>query len=135
MGKRNRWRDHIDPECQRWGQKYPRFPGVAECARLILARKAKGAWVDIIVQELAENAASCLQDLVDAFLNHPGGDVRLYVMIALDIARSPEAVPFLTEVMREGDSILAGYAESALRGIDTSEARKALWQAGKQKSQ
>ena len=135
MGKRTRYRDHIDPECQRWGRKYPHFPGVAECVRLILARKAKGAWADIIRQELAENAVSCLQDLIDAFRNNPSGDVRLYVMMALDIARPPEAAPFLAEVLPEGDARLSGYAESALRGIDTPEARKALWQAGKQKFQ
>ena len=27
MGKRHRFRDHIDPEVRRWGQKYHRFLG------------------------------------------------------------------------------------------------------------
>jgi hypothetical protein len=131
MGKRNRYRDHVDPEYQRWGRRYPRFPGVAECARLIRAGKARGAWADIIAFELAENAASCLAELIATFRDDPGADVRLYVMMALDIARVPASVPFLGEVFREGDPRYVPYAERALRGIDTSEARTLLWNAAR----
>jgi hypothetical protein len=127
MGKRNRYRDHVDPEYQRWGRRYPRFPGVAECASLIRAGKACGAWADIIACELAENAGTCLAELIAAFRNDPGGDVRLYVMMALDIARVPACVPFLAEVLREADPRYVPYAEQALRGINTPEARTALW--------
>jgi hypothetical protein len=100
MGKRNRYRDHVDPEYQRWGRRYPRFPGVAECASLIRAGKARGAWADIIAYELAENAETCLAELIETFRNDPGGDVRLYIIMALDIARMPASVPFLAEVLR-----------------------------------
>jgi hypothetical protein len=127
MGKRNRYRDHIDPEHQRWGRTYPRFPGVAECAHLIRDGKARGSWADIIAYELAENAGTCLAELIETFRNDPSGDVRLYVMMALDIARVPASVPFLSEVLREGDPHYVPYAEQALRGINTPEARTALW--------
>jgi len=129
MGKRNRYRDHVDPEYQRWGRRYPRFPGVAECASLILAGKASGAWADIIAFELAENAGICLAELIETFRNDPGGDVCLYVMMALDIARVPASVPFLVEVLREADPCYVPYAERALRGINTPEARTVLWNA------
>lgn len=119
--------DSIDPEYQRWRQKYPRFPGVAECARLIRNRKAKGAWADIIAAELAEHAAACLPELIDAFRNNPSEDVRLYIMMALDIAQLPESVPFLAEVLRGGNSRFTSYAERALRDINTPEARTVLW--------
>ena len=89
MAKSNEYLNSIDPEEQRWGRKYPRFLGVAECARLIRARKAKGTWADIIVNELAENAAGCLDELIELFHTDPNDDVRLYVMMALDIARIP----------------------------------------------
>lgn len=134
MGKRNRYRDHVDPEYRRWGRRYPRFPGVAECARLIRAGKARGAWADIIAFELAENAGSCLAELVETFRNEPSGDVRVYVMMALDIARVPASVPFLAEVLREADPRYVPYAERALRGINTSDARTALWNAARPKA-
>ena len=56
MGRRRRALESSSPEYRRWRRKYPRYPGVAECARLIRARKAKGEWADIIASELAENA-------------------------------------------------------------------------------
>ena len=47
-------------------------------------------------------------------------------------ARPPEAVTFLAEVlMNEGDSRYSYYAETALKGIDTPEARTALWKANR----
>ena len=67
MGKHNHYRDHVDPEYQRWGRRYPRFPGVAECANLIRAGKARGAWADIIAFELGENASTCLAELTETF--------------------------------------------------------------------
>src|SRR5208283_2520333 len=111
MGKRNQYRDHIDPEYQRWGRQYPRFPGVAECARLIRARKARRGWADIILYELAENASLCLPDLIEAFRTDPSGDVRLFVMMALEVAKLPESVPFLADVLQDGNAALTGYAE------------------------
>jgi len=129
MGKRNRYRDHVDPECQRWGRRYPRFPGVAECASLVRAGKARGAWADIIAFELAENAGACLAELIEMFRNDPGGDVALYIIMALDIARVPASVPFLAEVLREADPRYVPYAVRALQGINTSVARTALWNA------
>src|SRR5262245_3006726 len=86
MGKRNRYRDHMDPEYQRWGRTYPRFPGVAECARLLRDGKARSAWADIIVYELAENAGACLAELVETFRTDLSVTVRLWMMMALDIA-------------------------------------------------
>jgi hypothetical protein len=129
MAKRKRSTRYVDPEEERWERAYPRRPGVAECVRLIRAGKARGTWAENIVHELARKAAPSLPELIDAFRNDPGGDVRMYVMMALDIARPPGAVAFLAEVLREGDSEFARYAESALKGIDTRESRTALWRA------
>jgi hypothetical protein len=125
------YRDHIDPEYQRWGQKYHRFPGVAECARLIRARKAKGTWADIIVDELAEHATECLDDLIAEFHGDPTGGVRVFVMMALEIARPPATVLFLVDVLREGDPQFVPYAERTLKGINTRDARTALWNAAR----
>ena|SRR5579871_2683244 len=134
MGKRTRYRDDMDPECQRWGRKYPRFPGVAECVRLIRAGKARGTWADIIALELAEHAADCLPDLIETFRTDESENVRLYVLMALESAKLPESVPFLAAVLQDGNPRLAPYAERALRNINTSEARAILWKADQPKS-
>jgi hypothetical protein len=126
MGKRTRYRDHPDPEYQRWGRTYPRFPGVAECARLIRARKATGAWADIVAFELAENAREHLAELIDAFAD-PTGNVAQYVMMALELAALPESVDFLSRVLREGDPRFVPYARRALEAINTRESRTALF--------
>jgi hypothetical protein len=129
MGKRNPSRDHPDPEYRRWARRYPRFPGVPECVRLIRDGQARRVWADIIAQELSAHAAECLPELVAAFRGDRVGDVRLYVMMALDLARPSGAVEFLAEVLQAGDSRYAPYAERALVGIGTAEARTVLWEA------
>jgi len=134
MGKRNRYRDHVDPEYQRWGRTYRRFPGVPECARLIQDGKARGAWADIIANELAMNAALCLPDLIEAYRTNPTGEVRLYVMMALETARVPASVPFLEEILHEGDRQITPYVKRALKGIDTPESRSVLWKAANTES-
>jgi hypothetical protein len=116
---------------RRWGQIYPRFPGVAECIRLIRAGKARRLWAEIIVHELAENAAECLPELIETFRTGSDETVRLYVMMALDIARLPESAPFLGEVLQQGDSRFTPFALSALKGINSRESRTILWQAEK----
>jgi hypothetical protein len=120
---------HPDPEYLRWRRKYPRFPGVDECARVIRAGDKRGAWAEIIAHELASNAGTCLPALIAAFRNDSSDDVRLYVMMALDIARLEESVPFLAEVLGNGDPRFTPYAERALQGISTREARAVLWKA------
>jgi hypothetical protein len=128
MGKPVEYREHIDPEYQRWGRKYPRFPGIAECTRLIRTGKATGAWADIIADELARHASSCLTELLETFRTDPNESVRLFVMMALEKACLPQTVPFLATVLREGNRLFAPYAERGLQSIGTPEARTALWE-------
>jgi hypothetical protein len=130
MGKRTRYRAHLDPEHQRWGRRYPRFPGVVECARLIRVGQARGTWADIIAQELAENATHCLPDLIETFRTDLSDAVRMYVMMALESARLPQSVPFLAQILHNGNPRFTPYAERALRSINTPEARTVLWKAG-----
>ena len=122
-------RRHIDPDYQRWGSKYPRFPGVAECVRLLRLGNARGAWIDIIIHELATNAEDCLPDLIAAFRSDESEGVRLMVLMAITEARLPAAIPFLADVVRERHPQFASYAEQGLTEIGTREARTALWEA------
>ena len=123
------YRRHVDPEYRRWGRKHPRFPGVAECVRLLQAGTVRGAWVDIIVHELAVHAPESLAELIETFRSVENERVRLLVLTAIAEARLPTAIPFLAEVAREGHPELAPCAERGLSEIGTGEARAALWEA------
>jgi hypothetical protein len=47
--------------------------------------------------------------------------------MAFEIARLPESVPFLADVLQEGDSLFTPYALRTLEGMNTRESRTALW--------
>ena len=128
MGKRNRYRDSLDPECQRWGRTYPRFPGVEECVRQIRAGKARGTWAEMIAFELANNAGDHLVDLTAAFRDNVGAGDDV-AMMALEIAELPASVDFLSQVLREGDQRFVPYARRTLQAINTRDSRKALFDA------
>lgn len=127
MGKRDRYRDALDPELRRWGRTYRSFPGVDECVSLILAGKARGAWADFVVFELAENAPDHLPELIDAFRAHALDNAALYLLESLEIAALPQSVGFFTELLLEADPRFVQYAQRALQAIDTREARAALY--------
>jgi hypothetical protein len=82
-------RGHIDPDYQRWGRKYGRFPGVAECVRLLRSGNMRGSWIDIIIHELAVHADDCLPELIAAFRNDENEYVRLMVLSAITEACLP----------------------------------------------
>lgn len=131
MGKRDRFHDAVDPELRRWGQLYRRFPGIEECARLIRAGKARGAWAEMIVFELSENAEDHLDEMIAAFREGDGDTVALYMMMALEYAAVPASVDFLLQVLREGNEQFVPYARRALQKIDTASSRKALYDASR----
>ena len=129
MGKRDRYRENPDPECQRWGRNYRSFPGVAECVRLILARKANGTWADIVASELAENARENLAELIDTFRDHESDSVAMFIMMAIEMAAIPESVEFLSCVLQEANPLFVPYARRALLAIDTPASRAVLFRA------
>jgi hypothetical protein len=133
MGKRDPNRDHPDPEVRRWKKKYRKFPGVAECVRLIREGYANDAWMDIIVCELTENAKDCLCELMETFQAEKeiGGVGTFTLLAAIELAKLPEAAPFLAELLKEGNPRFTPYAMRGLRAIDTPESRKVLWEAAK----
>src|SRR5262245_6870941 len=98
------YRNHSDPEHSRWGRKYPRFPGVAECVRSRPSTKGRGAWVDIIFYELTVHASECLPELVVAFRSEKNEWVQRMVLMAITEARLHEAISFLAELARDRQS-------------------------------
>ncbi len=129
MGKRKRYLDHVDPEYRRWGRTYQAFPGVDECARLIVDGKATGAWADIVHDELADNAEEHLDEMIDAFQEHQADDVAIRILAALETAAVPGSVAFWSGILHRGDPRFTSYAKQALAAIDTKESRSALFHA------
>jgi hypothetical protein len=129
MAKAIDYRHHIDPEYRRWGRKYPRFPGVTECIRLLRTRNIRGAWRDIIHGELTSHARECLAELIESFRSEENEWVRLMVLAAVADARVAEAIPFLAAAVREKHPRFGPCAERGLQAIGTAEARAALWEA------
>lgn len=129
MGRRNQHLDFMDPEDQRWYREHPRFPGVAECVRLIRNGNVRGYRSEIICRELAENAADCLPELIETFRTDPNFDVRLSIIMALEQARLPESTLFLSEVLQDSNSQLVQWARRALIGLNSRASRIILWKA------
>ena len=127
MGKRKRYLDHVDPEYRRCGRTYQAFPGVDECARLILDGKATGAWADIVHDELADNAKEHLDEMINAFHEHQLDDVAICILAAFETAALPGSVGFLSGILRSGIPRFTSYARRALAAIDTKESRSALF--------
>lgn len=123
------YRRRIDPEYRRWCRKYPQFPGVAECLRLLQAKNVRGAWRDIIAHELTTHASECLSELVAAFWADEGERVKLNVLSAIADARLPAAIPFLAEVAKAPHPSLSRIAVQALTAVGTAEAHAAFWEA------
>ena len=123
------YRRHIDPEYRRWGRKYPKFPGVAECLRLLQTTNVRGTWRDIIAYELTTHAGECLSELVEVFQASDDEGVRLNILSAIAEARLPAAIPFLAVVTKSPHPSLVSYAVRGLKAIGTREARAALWEA------
>ena len=65
MSHKTMVKKHIDPECERWDRKFPRFPGVAKCVELLRSGNVRGTWVDIICDELTTHAHESVQEIID----------------------------------------------------------------------
>lgn len=122
--------DLVDPEWQRWIAKYPKGPSIAECVRLLHTHNVGGVWNDFISFALADHAENSLPELIDAFRNEEEV-VAVYVMMAIEMAKPPAAIPFLADVLKEGDVRFTPYAERALKEMDTRESRRVLWESGR----
>jgi hypothetical protein len=121
----------LDPELRRWRRDYPTFPGVAACVALLRRPNVRGSRVDIICAELAAHSAAGLDELVAEF-RRPENDARVRALVVAAIAEggSPDAVPFLRDVLTDPDESARAWAAAGLRRIGTKAARTALWQAG-----
>lgn len=119
---------HIDPEYERWFQKYPKFPGVAKCVDLLKRGNVQGAWIDIICWQFEEHSAETLDELMSAIRADENAEIRLILMGALENAALPESLPLWEEFLQSTNGDEREYAARALQAINTKEARRLLWE-------
>jgi hypothetical protein len=120
-----------DPVYTRWKRRHPKFPGVPKCVELLRRRNVLGSRVDIICGELQDNACAHAAELIAAFRGEPDEHVRRILLGIICEAKLPEALPVLVESLRSEDDTLRYWSEEGLRSLDSHEARKALWEAGR----
>jgi hypothetical protein len=120
-----------DPDFTRWKRQHPKFPGVAKCVELLGRRNVRGSLVDIICGELEDNAAAHATELIAAFKAETDERVRHILLGIICKTRMPEAFTLFVEHLHSEDESLRYWSEEGLRTLNTPEARKALWEAGR----
>jgi hypothetical protein len=123
------YRQHLDPEYRRWSNRYPQFPGLAECLQLLKSNTLSDEWVDIIGGELAHHAKDCLPDLLTAFEAEIDPWIRLFLLMSLADARLKEAIPFLSQIVLSEKEPFVAYAQNALDALENSDSRTPYWKA------
>ena len=78
---------------------------------------------------LLKYASEHVDALISAFRDETDPSVKMYLLELIGEARSPKALPVLTEVIRSDDEALWSWAIYALRDLKSHEARKVLWEA------
>jgi hypothetical protein len=120
-----------DPSYTRWKHDHPKFPGVAKCVELLGRRNVQGSLLEIILGELQDNAATHAAELIAAFQAQKSARVRCLLLMTFCDAKLQEAMPLLVEHLRSEEERLRYWSEEGLRALNTPEARKALWEAGR----
>ncbi len=126
----------LDPEKQRWNEKYPRFPGIAKCVELLGRSNVQGSWVDIICYELERHASENAEELIAATrieIDRNSRVGRILLNVVSD-AGLPEAINLFADLLQSSDVALRRYGETGLKRLDTKEARGVLWEYGTAKN-
>jgi len=121
----------VDPVYTGWKRKYPKFPGVTKCIELLSRHNVRGSMVDIICGELEENAKAHAAELIAGFQTEQNAWVRRILLGVISEAKLPEALSLFIEHLQSPDESLRYRSEEGLRALNTPEARKALWEAGR----
>jgi hypothetical protein len=78
---------------------------------------------------LRANADGHLDELIGEFHRETDHGLRCWLLELIGHARSPRALPVLTEQLASSDEALRDWAAAGLRLLDSREARRTLYQA------
>jgi HEAT repeat protein len=79
--------------------------------------------------QLRPYAAENIDDLLTAFHQEPDHGLRCWLLELIAEARSPAALPLLTDQLTSTSESLRDWAVHGLEQLDTQEARRALYRA------
>ncbi|MBP7933034.1 MAG: HEAT repeat domain-containing protein [Phycisphaerae bacterium] len=107
-----------------------RFPGFEACLRMM--RHRSGSVKEEGFQWLSSRAAEYVAELMHAFRRKADSGHRYWLLELIDHAKKKtDALPLLIECLHSEDEILQGWAACGLQLLNTKEARRALFDAGK----
>jgi hypothetical protein len=115
-----------DPAFLKWNQQYPKFPGVAECVRVLSKRNTKGSLVDIICEELQFHAREHVGELLTAFETANDPRIRRMLLGIISEAKLTEASALFGQYVQSEDESLRIWSIRGLEHLDTAEAREIL---------
>lgn len=113
-----------------WHQRHRRFPGVEFCVELLKRRNTQGELIETICGVLENNATENVDELLAAVDNPDNDSVRIMLLGVIENVALKAAVPLWTRILQSSDQSEHTYAVSALKLINTKEARRILWEAG-----
>jgi HEAT repeat protein len=109
-------------------EKQQRFPGFQKCMQMMRKRDAQ-------VQEdgfhwLRPHAAEFVEELIAEFRGETKDfGLRCWLVELIGEARDPRAIPLIVELLAADDERLRNRAVTALRLMNTPEARRILFEA------
>lgn len=117
----------IDPDEERYRRKYPTFPGVKETVRLLKLGGTTGGYLEAVLWDLSEHAPQVLDDVTLAVDQETDERVRTLLVAELAETGDERLVGFFVRLLSDGNESIRHWAQEGLRGIDTKDARKALF--------
>jgi hypothetical protein len=118
-------------EKQKLGRR--KFPGFDECIKMLRGEvKIPGLMVPEFDEGfgwLLANASEYIDELITEFYHEESVAIRWVLLELIGEAKSPKALAVLEETLRGNDSSLWSWAIRGLIKLDTSGARRLLWEA------
>lgn len=124
-----------DPEWARYQRKYPRFPGVEHCVKLLGGTRLRGTGIEFIMLQLEDHSSEHVTELISAIHTTEDDRVRALLVSALSKgdASGPEVLTLFEHMLWSDYSCTWSYATHGLRRLNTKDARRVLWRASQRK--
>lgn len=119
-------RTSIDPEEQRYQRDYPQFPGVPTCVDLLHRVEVTGSYLESVLLDLRDHAASHIDELLVAFKAESDDRVRRLVLAEIAEVGAPQALRLFIDTLVSPDEDLRVWAARGLYRLNTAEAKAAL---------
>jgi hypothetical protein len=111
-------RHHFDPEYSAWHQKFPEFPGIEICLKVLGSRdEFPGSWQDVCLMEMTNNAEENLDEYISVARREveKDGPFAFTILWTLCSVLSPQCEVLFESLM---DHPVEKIRSLARRGLD-----------------